>query len=738
MNTALTRTLLVFLVCVVSLFFLLGGSASPSPMAVSASTDAPSSAGDWPMLGHDPQRTGYNPDETTISASNVGQLRRAWQARVGTGASGSAAFSAPSVVSGTAYVASSVGTGDNFFAFDAATGDPRWSAFIGFNPNECFGIGIGSTPAIADGVVVIGGGDNAYYGLSAADGTQLWRNPLDAGPSAFAWASPLLAAGRAYVGVASDCDLPSVRGEVRALNLASGAHLASAYIVPEGLGGGGVWNSPALSPDGTKLVAVTGEDYKGYNGPLNRAMLVLDAQTLEVLASDQRGRLNVDDDWASTPVIFHDNTGRVLVGANHKDHHFYAYDLNDVSAGPIWSWEMGLLIGNPPAYDPTYGDGGSLIFVLHGRLTFVDPANGTVRQISDFIGPTAINVAVANGLVYVNSEGSLYILEETSGAILRKITPPLGGAALGGVALSNGVVYWTSGEYLNAWHLGPPPTPSPTFQPGVTPVPPPCPGEYFTDVCPDDYFYEPVLRLNIDGIVVGYETSPPCDNSLWVPCFKPYNSSTRGQIAKIVSLAAGFTEPVTGQQFEDVPPGSTFYEYIGRLSSRSIVSGYPCGGPGETCVPPANRPYFRVGNNVTRGQLSKMTALSFGWNEPVSGQQFQDVPPGSTFYEYVGKLSGRGIIAGYPCGGPGEPCGPLNLPYFRPNNDVTRGQTAKMVELARQEQTPSATPTAAASTTATGTAVSTTPTLTATPTNLATSTTTPTEATATPTLTGLP
>jgi hypothetical protein len=269
-------------------------------------------------------------------------------------------------------------------------------------------------------------------------------------------------------------------------------------------------------------------------------------------------------------------------------------------------------------------------------------------------------------------------------------------------------------------------------------VPPPCPGEYFTDVCPDDYFYEPVLRLNIDGIVVGYETSPPCDNSLWVPCFKPYNSSTRGQIAKIVSLAAGFTEPVTGQQFEDVPPGSTFYEYIGRLSSRSIVSGYPCGGPGEPCVPPANRPYFRVGNNVTRGQLSKMTALSFGWNEPVSGQQFQDVPPGSTFYEYVGKLSGRGIIAGYPCGGPGEPCGPLNLPYFRPNNDVTRGQTAKMVELARQEQTPSATPTAAASTTATGTAVSTTPTLTATPTNLATSTTTPTEATATRTLTGLP
>ena len=36
-------------------------------------------------------------------------------------------------------------------------------------------------------------------------------------------------------------------------------------------------------------------------------------------------------------------------------------------------------------------------------------------------------------------------------------------------------------------------------------------------------------------------------------------------------------------------------------------------------------------------------------------------------------------MSGYPCGGVGEPCGPNNLPYFRPNNYASRGQTSKIV-----------------------------------------------------------
>ena len=56
---------------------------------------------------------------------------------------------------------------------------------------------------------------------------------------------------------------------------------------------------------------------------------------------------------------------------------------------------------------------------------------------------------------------------------------------------------------------------------------------------------------------------------------------TRGQLSKIVAGAAGWTETPTGQTFEDVAPGSTFYLYIERVASRGIVNGYPCGGVGR-------------------------------------------------------------------------------------------------------------------------------------------------------------
>ena len=62
-----------------------------------------------------------------------------------------------------------------------------------------------------------------------------------------------------------------------------------------------------------------------------------------------------------------------------------------------------------------------------------------------------------------------------------------------------------------------------------------------------------------------------------------------------------------------------------------------------------------------------------------------------------------GIIQGYPCGGVGEPCGPGTLPYFRPNNDVLRGQTAKIVQLARSQPLPTGTPTRTTSPTSTST-----------------------------------
>jgi hypothetical protein len=55
--------------------------------------------------------------------------------------------------------------------------------------------------------------------------------------------------------------------------------------------------------------------------------------------------------------------------------------------------------------------------------------------------------------------------------------------------------------------------------------------------------------------------------------------------------------------------------------------------------------------------------------------QFEDVPASNTFYANVRCLACRGIVGGYLCGIPGEPCPGL---YFRPNNPATRGPMSKI------------------------------------------------------------
>ncbi len=448
------------------IFAVAVGATSHNAVAVSASSPQ---VGDWPMYGHDPQRTSYAPDEKAISADNIDQLEQAWQVNVGMGDRGKPAFSAPVVVGNTVYVASSVSNANNLFALDAESGTAKWSAFIGYNAEECFGVGIGSTPAFSDNELIMGGGDSAYYGINASDGSILWRNPLDAGPSGFAWVSPLIANGRTYVGVASDCDNPATRGEVRELNAVTGEHVTSGFIVPEGETGGDVWNSPALSEDGSTLYVATGEDNGGFDGPYTRALLAMDANTLEIRDADRQGVPNEDLDWATTPILFRDSSRRSMVGAGQKNGTFYAYDAHDLSAGPLWSWTPGPNVGMLAAYDPEYGDGGILVIGTRQGTFGLNPTDGSGIWVQPPFGELHGSFAIANGLIFANTDNYLVILDASTGEMVRTITPPNSGVTFSGPAISAGTVYWMSGAFLNAWKLpasalpSPEPAPDPTL-----------------------------------------------------------------------------------------------------------------------------------------------------------------------------------------------------------------------------------------------------------------------------------
>jgi hypothetical protein len=208
--------------------------------------------------------------------------------------------------------------------------------------------------------------------------------------------------------------------------------------------------------------------------------------------------------------------------------------------------------------------------------------------------------------------------------------------------------------------------------PGPQPTAPGC-QVTFSDVQPADWFYEPVRWMFCNGIVSGYP-----DNT-----FRPYNSTTRGQILKIAVRA--FNLPLHtdgGPHFSDVPVTHTFYPYIETASFHSIVGGYACGGDGEPCDG-ENRPYFRPNSLVTRGQLTKITVLTAIESDPVRWQllnpavaSFVDVPLNNAFFPYVETAVAHNILQGYSCGGSGEPCPGR---YFRPGNDATRAQLSKIV-----------------------------------------------------------
>jgi hypothetical protein len=150
----------------------------------------------------------------------------------------------------------------------------------------------------------------------------------------------------------------------------------------------------------------------------------------------------------------------------------------------------------------------------------------------------------------------------------------------------------------------------------------------------------------------------------------------------------------TGERdFQDVPPDSIYFQYVESMYHAEAISGYNCGGPGEPCVAPNNLPYFRPLAMMTRGHLAKLMVMvrmydyqtgpiHDDWNANPSGERyFQDVDQNSPYYKFSYQVAARHhIMTPIACGGPNEPCvAPANLPYFRPNGEITRNETAEVI-----------------------------------------------------------
>jgi hypothetical protein len=178
----------------------------------------------------------------------------------------------------------------------------------------------------------------------------------------------------------------------------------------------------------------------------------------------------------------------------------------------------------------------------------------------------------------------------------------------------------------------------------------------FSDVWAEYWAFDYIKWSYCRGIISGYSDGT----------FRPEANTTRGQLAKMVVLAAGFplVLPAGAPHFSDVPPDQPFYRYIEVAWSHNVVSGYQDGT-------------FQPSALVTRAQLAKMIVQARGLSlvdPPVA--RFQDVPRESWAYRYVETAAAHSIVSGYDCGAPGESCPGF---YYRPNVPATRAQLTKLL-----------------------------------------------------------
>jgi hypothetical protein len=166
-------------------------------------------AGDWLTYGHDPQRSGWAFEETTLTPQNVGSLQLKWKAKLDNPSYSLSALTAPVVASGIStikgirsvvYVAGITGT---VFALDAETGEQLWThAFKyvvlpgkgGYQGTFLCPNGITATPVIdksTDSLYVIAG-NGALYGLDLGSGAVRYGPVQLVAPYSKSWSLNLV------------------------------------------------------------------------------------------------------------------------------------------------------------------------------------------------------------------------------------------------------------------------------------------------------------------------------------------------------------------------------------------------------------------------------------------------------------------------------------------------------------------------------------------------------------------
>ncbi len=261
-------------------------------------------------------------------------------------------------------------------AADLSSGTRQWT-FPGNNSSVALKALYG-TPALSQGLVMLGGYNGTLYALNLTDGSQKWSQTT----GGHIVGGPVTSSDTVYVGSADFC--------LYAFAVDSGNQRFSPFCTDAK-----IWSTPALS-GGTV-----------YLSSMDKKLYALDAATGKALWAKP---FQTDGALASTPVV---DNGTVYVGA--FDDKFYAVDASTGAmrwsfTADDWIWNRALV------------SGGAVYFgSLGGRVYSLDASTGQSRWDKPFQGSGVVRggpAIVGSTLVVATDKGFLYGLDSATGSQL--------------------------------------------------------------------------------------------------------------------------------------------------------------------------------------------------------------------------------------------------------------------------------------------------------------------------------
>ena len=388
---------------------------------------------DWSTFGDDLARSENNPNETTLSPSNVSGLKLSWSRDLGAAITAQPVIATNVNIGGTATTVAYVGTeAGTFYALNADTGATIWSAALASITSACLDL-----PGGTFGITGTATFDKSKNRVYVADGHDLVHAlDMSTGAEANGWPVTVTtdftenhiysalalnpANGLLYVTTASYCDKNAWQGRVDAIDTAS-ATIADTFFPATPYSGDGIWGTggPAIDPANNVYVA-TGNT-TGGSSPSSAygEQLVALNSTLGVVAANQPGISAGDLDFGASPTIYQPPGCPQLVSAKNKNGVLYTWQTSSIASGPIQSLAFepsvtdGVFVGAT-----TYSPASNLFYVgdpignstfTHGIIALRPQSDCTLALAwQQTAGPSSTNpgndddsVTVANGVAYL-------------------------------------------------------------------------------------------------------------------------------------------------------------------------------------------------------------------------------------------------------------------------------------------------------------------------------------------------